>query len=207
MMTRETRVVGGHRRIYEDLMVRLAEADVAAAAAHLGLAVDNSGEVEIPFLGTTFLASRQGVRRADGGRFQDTAGSVVVHFLLSAGPIRPAGQFVTFAELAGPLFKQGSYSQSALERPVVLRFQGRLPELMAAAGALGGRQGGEAGLGAVSLIFDLLPHIPLQLMFYDRDDEFPARATLLLDRGATAWVEFEVLAVATTLFVQTLTKG
>jgi hypothetical protein len=43
------------------------------------------------------------------------------------------------------------------------------------AASYSGRQGEEAGLGAVSLIFDLLPHIPLQLIFYNRDDEFPAR--------------------------------
>ena len=78
--------------------------------------------------------------------------------------------------------------------------------MLAAAASVGGRQGGEAGLGSVSLIFDLLPHLPLQLIFYDRDDEFPARATLLFDYNATQIVEFEVLAVLVTVFVQYLTK-
>ena len=58
----------------------------------------------------------------------------------------------------------------------------------------------------MSLIFDLLPHIPLQLIFYDRDDEFPARATLLFDINATQLIDFEVLAVLVTVFVQFLTK-
>ena len=70
---------------------------------------------------------------------------------------------------------------------------------------LGGYQGGEAGLGGVSLIFDLLPHIPLQLIFYDRDEEFPARATLLFSLNATELIDFEVLAVLVTVFVQSLT--
>ena len=69
-----------------------------------------------------------------------------------------------------------------------------------------GRQAGEAGLGALSLIFDLLPHIPLQLIFYDRDDEFPARANLLYDLNATQLIDLEVLAVLVTVFVQSLTK-
>jgi hypothetical protein len=56
------------------------------------------------------------------------------------------------------------------------------------------------------LKYPLLTHIPLQLIFYDRDDEFPARATLLFDSNATNLIEFEVLAVAVTLFVQFLTK-
>ena len=59
----------------------------------------------------------------------------------------------------------------------------------------------------MSLIIDLLPHIPLQLIFYDRDDEFPARATLLFDINATQLIDFEVLAVLVTVFVQYLTKS
>ena len=47
---------------------------------------------------------------------------------------------------------------------------------------MGGRLAGEAGRGSVSLVFDLLPNIPLQVIFYDRDDEFPARVTLLYDQ-------------------------
>ena len=75
-----------------------------------------------------------------------------------------------------------------------------------AAASYGGRQAGEAGLGAVSLIFDLLPHIPLHLIFYDRDDEFPARVNFLYDLNATQLIDFEVLAVLMTVFAQSLTK-
>ena len=60
-------------------------------------------------------------------------------------------------------------------------------------------------MGSISITFELLPHILLQLIFYDRDDEFPARATLLFDRNATQLIDFESLAVLVTLFVQSLT--
>ncbi len=59
----------------------------------------------------------------------------------------------------------------------------------------------------MSLIFDLLPHVPLQIIFYDRDDEFPARATLLSDFNAILMIGFEVLPVLVTVFVQSLTKS
>jgi hypothetical protein len=196
----------GQRKIYEDLLDRLANADIAASAEHLDLQLNDAAEAEVPFLGATYLVSRVGVRRSDGQRFPYATGSVLIHYILNGSQSRAKGKFVTFAELAGPLFKQGSYSQAALESPIIKRFQGLLPELLATASSVGGRQGGEAGMGAVSLIFDLLPHIPLQLVFYDRDDEFPARATLLFDHNATQIIDFEVLAVLVTLFVQSLTK-
>ncbi|MEE8552134.1 MAG: DUF3786 domain-containing protein [Desulfobacterales bacterium] len=203
---KKTAATGGHRRIYEDLVERLQNTDIPTSAEHLDLTLNDAGEAEVPFLGATFLVSNEGVRRSDGKGFKDATGSVLIHYILKGSSSRPAGKFVTFAELAGPLFKQGSYSSSALERPIIKRFQGRIPELFVTATSYGGRQGGEAGLGSVSLIFDLLPHILLQLIFYDRDDEFSARATLLFDLNATQFVDFEVLAVLVTIFVQSLTK-
>jgi len=198
--------IGGHRWIYENLIEHLQNTDITTSAKHLDLALNDAGEAKIPFLGATFLISNEGVRRSDGKGFKDAIGSVLIHYILKGSSSRPAGKFITFAELAGPLFKQSSYSSSALERPIIKRFQGRVPELFEVAALYGGHKGGEAGLGSVSLIFDLLPHILLQLIFYDRDDEFPARATLLFDLNSTQFIDFEVLAVLVTIFVQALTK-
>jgi hypothetical protein len=203
---KEASATGGYKLIYEDLLRRLKHADIITSAQHLDLELNDAGEVEAPFFGRTYLLSSEGVRRSDGQRFSDATGSALIYYILKGSRCRPAGKFVTLAELAGPLFKQGSYSTSALERPIIKRFQGRVSELLAAAASVGGRQGGEAGLGSVSLIFNLFPHIPMQLIFYDSDDEFPARATLLFDLNATQLVDFEVLAVVVTLFVQSLAK-
>ena len=196
---------GGHKQIYADLMTELAGADIAVLAASLGLVQNEAGEAEIPFCGAIYRVSRAGVRREDGQSFSYAAGSALIRYLLQGSRIRPSGRFVTFAELAGPLFKHGSYSVSALERPIVRRFSGRVPGLMAAGAAFGGKSGGEGGLGSVSLLFELLPRVPMQLVFYNRDEEFPARATLLFDSNATQLIDFETLAVLVTLFVHSLT--
>ena len=60
---KDTFAIGGHKRIYEDLLERLAIADIAASAAHLDLALNDAGEVKIPFFGVAYLVSRKGVRR------------------------------------------------------------------------------------------------------------------------------------------------
>lgn len=203
---KEKRANGGYRKNYEALIERLKNADIVTSAKNLGLALNEAKEAIVPFLGSNFLVSNKGVRRYDGKEINDSIGSVIVYYILAGSCCRPAGKFITFSELAGPLFKHGSYSSSALERPIIKRFQGRIPELLLLAANFGGRQGGEAGLGSVSLIFEMLPHILLQLIFYDRDEEFPARATLLFDQNATQLIEFEVLAVLVTVFVRSLTK-
>jgi hypothetical protein len=196
---------GGHRKIYADLLKCLASADIAGLAEQLNLQITNAGEAEIPFLGQTYLISQKGVRRSDQRSFPDTTGSVLIHYLLAGSSSRPTGKFVPLAELAGPLFKKGSYSQSALEGPLVKRFQGRIPEFLSITESIGGRQGGISGLGSVSVIFEVLPNILLQIIFYDKDGEFPARATLLLDANVTQLIDFEALAVLVTIFVRSLT--
>ncbi len=198
---------GGYQRIYADLLQELAQADIPALAGSLGLALTPEGEAAIPFLGATYRIGPQGIRRSDGLGFREVTASGLIRYLLAGSLHRPAGEFVTFAALAGPLFDQGGYSASALEAPIVKRFQGRVSELLRVASALGGQVAGEGGLGSLSLIFELLPHVRLQLIFYDRDEEFPARATLLFDRNATQVLDFETLAVLVTVFVNALTKS
>jgi len=59
---RETTAIGGHKWIYEDLLRRLADADIATSAQHLCLVMNDFEEVEIPFLAMTYLISRGGGR-------------------------------------------------------------------------------------------------------------------------------------------------
>lgn len=198
--------IGGYRKIYRDLIRDLSQADISFSAERLGLVRNKSNEIEVPFMGQKFLVSNSGVKRADGKGFIESIGSVLIHYIMRACDERAGERFVTLAALAGPLFSQGSYSSSALENPLVKRFQGRVPELLSAAESAGGRSGGDAGSGGISMIFDLLPNIPLQLVFYDRDDEFSARAILLFDSNATAFLEFEFLAVLATIFVHQLCR-
>ncbi len=195
---------GGYRKIYQDLIARLATADISAGARNLGLALNSSGEVEVYFLNRKYRVSKKGVTRADGTKVLETLGSVIIQYILNRSRGEAAWRFVTLSELAGPLFTEGAYTHDALELPLIKRFKGKMPELMAAAESLGGWPGGEAGLGGISLIFELLPKIPVKLVFYDGDDEFPARASLLIDQNATDFLEFEFMAVLVTIFVREL---
>jgi hypothetical protein len=201
----ENETTGGYRRIYQDLLRELAVADLDWSARRLGLHQNRFGEIEIPCLGKIYLISNTSIGRPEGVSCPAPLGSVLIHYVLKGNPGEPANQFVKLEALAGPVFKN-NYSQGALEFPLIKRFKGRVPELLAVADSLGGRQGGESGLGSVSLVFNLLPKIPVQLIFYDQDAEFPARVTLLYDRNATFFIEFEYLAVLATHFVQALLK-
>ena len=67
-----------------------------------------------------------------------------------------------------------------------------------------GKTGGEVGSGGKSWIIQLLPRIPVQLVFYMGDAEFSSADRLLIDQATVNFLEFEFLAVLATIFVEQL---
>ena len=49
--------------------------------------------------------------------------------------------------------------------------------------------------------FDVLPKIPLKIVFYEADDEFPFDIQIMLDKTALQFLEFEWLAFMVGCFV------
>lgn len=197
-------MAGGHKEHYQELISSLRDKDIVALAGQLSLPVNENGEAVIPFLGATYTISDKGVKRTDDKKFLFIIGNALIHYLLMGASGQPSGKYVSINELAGPWLKDGGFSKSALEYPISKRFRRRVPELMNAAESIDGRKGGVSGQGSISFIFDLLPHIPVQLIFYDEDDEFSARTTLLADARSTEFIDFEALAFLLSVFVQYL---
>jgi len=54
--------------------------------------------------------------------------------------------------------------------------------------------------------FDVLPKIPLKLVFYEADEDFPAEIQIMLDKTALQFLEFECLAFMVGCFVRALIK-
>lgn len=199
-----TQPAGGYQEIHDSLMQRLASVPLAERAQRLGLRRHPPEDVAVVFLGQTYLAGPQGVRRLDGEPAPLITASVIAGYLLKGGWGEPAGRFVPLQALAGTGSAHTSFERHALSAPLVKRYQGRLSALMQAATRLGGRKTGQAEAGGLSLVFDALPRVPLQLVFNDRDPEFPAEARFLLDLTATNFLEYEYLAVMLTVFVKVL---
>ena len=107
---------------------------------------------------------------------------VAVVYLNEAKELEPTGEWVTGESLpAGAFFFRGLH---ALPTGGVVNKFGRDAEGFLKAGrALGGE---EAEGGDACIQFQALPRIPMRLVLWLGDDEFPARLTILLDRLASA---------------------
>lgn len=74
------------------------------------------------------------------------------------------------------------------------RFTGRPEALRRACGRLGGKQPEEPAAGAdVCWQFAVFPFLPVQLRFWDADEEFPAQLRFLWDRNTLKFLHFETV--------------
>ena len=59
---------------------------------------------------------------------------------------------------------------------------------------LGGSFNGKLKSDGYSWLMNVLPKIPIQIVYYEEDDEFLCDLQILLDRNASRFMEFECLA-------------
>lgn len=75
-----------------------------------------------------------------------------------------------------------------LLEPFAARFSGKVKLLDEACERLGGTR---LSKGDVSWQFAAFPQIPVQLVFWDADEDFPAQAQVLFDQRVTDYIHFE----------------
>lgn len=72
--------------------------------------------------------------------------------------------------------------------PFAAHFSGKTESLSAACRKLGGLS---LSKGDIAYQFTSFPQIPLQLIFWDADEDFPAQIQILVDKGVTDFIHFE----------------
>ena len=131
------------------------------------------------------------------------SGMILVCALAKALEVPPAGRMVTPQELpGGAMFFTGPH---ALATPKLeKRYGSRMDALKAAADSLGS-QPAEGG----DLAFTLpgLPQIPLYLLFWQADEEFPARAVIGIDPNSKHHLALDGIWALTNRFVARLIKA
>ncbi len=74
--------------------------------------------------------------------------------------------------------------------PFAAKYEGKTEELKAACLAAGGKA---VAAGDAAYEFEVFPQIHLRLVFWDRDEDFPAQVQVLADQCVTDFVHYETL--------------
>ncbi|MDR0881028.1 MAG: DUF3786 domain-containing protein [Candidatus Adiutrix sp.] len=188
-------------------MEALAAADLAAQAPALGLTADEQGRVKVTFLARDYLVSREGLTAdivaVDGGPVTANHKSVLAHYLMSRGRGQLTGEYLPIGRLTGIAATGGSPSDNLI-RPLTEKFGDKYEAFEEAARKIGGVSQGRAPSGGRAWLFQALPFLPVQVVFFEADEEFEAEVKVLFDSSAPVFVAYEVLELMEMVLVAEL---
>ena len=125
---------------------------------------------------------------------------LTMHYLIQAKGAPLTETWITFREIPSGEFYYSAFVQRAKE-PLVKTFGDR-PDLLVELGLkMGGTKGEE---GDASLYFKVFPRIPVCLVLWAGDDEFPPDGNLLFDASISKYLSAEDIAVLSGMVVYPL---
>jgi len=117
--------------------------------------------------------------------------TILLHYLITSDGSPLAGKWVGYKDIPGGLLYASVFGRRVTE-PLVKKF-GRSAKSFTDIGVkLGGKPG---GIGDASLVFQVLPSIPMQYVLWEGDDEFPPNGQLLFDASVDHYLTLEDIVV------------
>jgi hypothetical protein len=174
------------------------------AGAEIDVRDDGVVELRLPFLQDHFRVlvkeELEVLKENHVGEVPLPEKILITHYLLHASGEMPTGNCVTFRNIPDGQFYFDAFQRRA--RDPFLRTFGEDPGLFQRAGE---HLGGQAvAAGDVSMTFQVLPRIAVQLTLWRGDEEFSAEAGILFDENIQTYLPAEDIAVLTGMLVYRL---
>ena len=138
--------------------------------------------IAVPFLDRVYKVGYPGFSFADESAdkkevpIQEQV--LILHYLMALNRRNLMGKWIAYREIPGASFYYSAFVKRAID-PLKKVFGTNLPGLAKAADRLNGAavNSGDAGYE-----FRIFPKVPLQLIVWEGDDEFPPEANILFDQ-------------------------
>jgi hypothetical protein len=180
----------------KNYLAELADIDFRSRADILG-GTFRDGSLFLSFYGDLHRVSSEGIFDSQQQKANFAVSIVLCRYILDCPDAIPEhGEWVTYREFkdAGPLV---GYFTSNANKIIETTFADRKGALKRACLGMGAIFFNDPSYD-ISCQFNLLPRIPVYLRFNDRDDEFPAQASILFRVSAEKFLDMECLAIGGT---------
>ncbi len=171
---------------------------VKEVAKKHGLPVEIFNEVKsvvIPYLNDIIYVSENDIVSKSGRSLTEQEKMFIYNYLLRGeGDVK--GRWVGMEGLPGSISKVKSL-RAHCEEPLLKTFRGRLDKAREIGESIGARVVDEGGAD-LGLLFQVLPKLPVLILFWDHDpeDNFPGRVKFLYDEGVLNILDLESLTFA-----------
>lgn len=116
---------------------------------------------------------------------------LILHYMLTARGTSPANRLIAFHELPEGSVYYPTFAKRTIQ-PLVDNFGPDPSLLLEASRKLGG---GKAAYGDTAVIINAFPHVPITIVLWRGDKEFPARGNVLFDAAITHYLSTEDITV------------
>lgn len=159
-----------------------------------GFSVESEALI-VPFLNRVYRVAQPGwifSDRDDGEKEVPLQEQVLIlHYIKGDPSIRPGADWAAYRELPGATFYFSAFTKRAID-PLVKVFGNNVAAFAKAAPGIGGVP--VPDLGDAAFDFTPFPRVPVRMVIYEGDDEFPPGANILFDRSAASILSPEDLA-------------
>ncbi len=193
------------RQTCETYLKKIRSLDLSSIAQPLGL-IQTKDDYQVQFLGKTCTIGRQNIYDDSGRQTSYDTTIVLCRYLIMGSQYKPEeNDMVSFRDLkdSGPLTV---FFSNDVEKKLCHAFSGRLDHLKNAARKLGASPVTFSADYDLSVQINVLPKIPIAVLFNDKDELFDAKATLLFERCAEHYLDAECLAILGSLLVRSLIR-
>lgn len=180
--------------IIKDYLAQAAAVDEARLVSRLGFSRKEGG-LAVPFFGEEFLVTPGGVVDNRGRTPHHSVSVTIFKYMLLCPETEPRGaDWVRYRDFPDAIPFSIPFAENA-EKPIARAFTGDPAALAGACADLGGTRA-DIGVSAdLAMMLPALPRVPVLLLYNDRDEEFPAQASLLFERRAEKYLDMECLAM------------
>ena len=197
-------MANGYEITYETVRKKMLSCDFEHAEKYLGFEKSAGGTLMISFLGRNYNVNRDGAVPFDRMSVNPNILSVIVYYAVSSGRSEPVYKFSLLKNFTKGLFAGGD-SLSWFVQPLVRKYAKDYPAFRKKMLDTGMIQTDEKN-GSYTWQYLIFPKIPLQIVYYEEDDEFPCAIQIMYDITVSEYFEFEPLAVMTGCLIRELTS-
>ena len=163
---------------------KLAKASISDIAKYSGFTLSDAQTFHIPFLGRTYRVEYPDFEFTDDADAKKEVPIqeqvLILHYLSAAKAVLPTGNWIAYREIPGASFYFSAFVKRAID-PLKKVFGNNIEGLIRAAGKINGEP---VDIGDAGIEFCVLPKVPIQMIVYQGDDEFPPEANILFDQTA-----------------------
>ena len=182
----------------------LAAYDVAEVARRAGLSIRN-GHLDLELLNSGYDIGWPDltITFRDGSDCPEELVILLLDYLTRADGSVPTGEWIGFQELPDGSFYRHAFQGYSGDHLV----RGLTADIDRFRRASEGLSGEPLSMADAGYAFRVLPHVPLAVVWWDGDDEFPANATVLFDRVAGTYLPTDGLAILGRMLCRALVKA